>query len=164
MQILKANSNHFEQIIEIYNWAIINTTSTLDTEPKTLSNYKPFLDSLIQHPFLVIMDQGKLIGWACLKPYSDRLAYQETTELSIYLDPKFHNKGYAHILLTELFRQATQYKIHTVISRVTVESAASIHLHKKFGFFEVGTLKEVGHKFGKLLDVLIMQKFIKTSA
>jgi L-amino acid N-acyltransferase len=164
MQISRATPEHFEQIIEIYNWAIAHSTSTLDTELKNLHNYEQFLSSLLTYPFYVILQKNYVLGWACLKPYSDRKAYEETVELSIYIDSKFHNQGLAKLLLAELFNQAKKFKIHTIISRITTDSQASIHLHKKFGFIEVGTLKEVGNKFGKRLDVIIMQKFLKSSA
>ena len=159
MKILKANKSHFESIISIYNWAIEETTATFDTELKNLSNYSDFLNSFTFHPLLVSTDElDNVTGWGCLKRYSDRSAYDETVELSIYIDPKHHGKGIGNEMMKELIQKAQLLKLHVIISRITQESKSSIKLHEKFGFEYVGVMKEVGFKFGKRIDVILMQK------
>lgn len=160
MKIIQAKKVHYEQIVKIYNWAITNTTSTFDTDEKSLSDYEDFLNSFVSHPLIVAVEGDEVIGWGCLKPYSQRKAYDDTVELSIYLDPNHHGKGVGTKVMQELINLANKKKYHTILSRVTVESTASIKLHKKFGFFEVGAMKEVGLKFGRRIDVLLMQKLL----
>ena len=96
-----------------------------------------------------------------MKPYSDRTAYDETVELSIYIDPNHHGKRLGSKLMEELIVLGKKINLHTILSRVTSESLASIKLHEKFDFFEVGTMKEVGLKFGRRVDVIFMQKMLK---
>lgn len=162
MEITKANKSHYCRIIEIYNWAIENTVSTFDTELKTIENYSTFLDSFEKYPLIVALNSdGEVTGLGCLKAYSDRKAYDETSELSVYIDPTFHSLGIGKSIMSQLLLEANEMKLHTIISRVTKESIASIKLHEKFGFKQVGVLKEVGYKFNKRVDVLFMQKFLK---
>lgn len=160
MKIIKANQSHFKDIIEIYNWAIKETTSTFDTELKSLETYGTFLSSFQKHPLLVAIEDEIVLGWGCLKPYSDRSAYDDTVELSVYISPNHHGKGIGNQMMQELLSQAKKYRFHSILSRITSESNASVKLHKKFGFEEVGVMKEVGLKFGRRIDVILMQKII----
>jgi phosphinothricin acetyltransferase len=158
MTITTAKEHHFESIISIYNWAVSNTTATLDEELKTLDNYKEFLSSFARLPLIVSLNGEQVSGWACVKQYSDRSAYDTTVELSVYVDPTFHGQGIATKLMEELISRAKALGIHSILSRITTESTSSIHLHRKFGFTDVGVMTEVGFKFDKYVDVLIMQK------
>jgi L-amino acid N-acyltransferase YncA len=161
MKILKANKSHFESIISIYNWAIEKTTATFDTELKTLINYSEFLNSFTILPLLVsVDDSNNVTGWGCLKRYSDRSAYDETVELSIYIDPKHHGNGIGKEMMNELLLKAQDLKLHVIISRITQDSKASIKLHEKFGFEHVGVMREVGLKFDKRINVILMQKIL----
>ena len=158
MEIIKAKNQHFKEIIQIYNWAIENTTSTFDTQLKTLEDFSPFLTSFKINPLLVIVDDQKsILGWGCLKPYSDMKAYSETYEISLYIKEKNQGKGLGSLLMDALLQKANELSIHTIISRVTTESSASIKLHEKFNFKTIGIMKEVGYKFGRRCDVAWMQ-------
>lgn len=160
MKIISAKHKHYQSIIDIYNWAIKETTSTFDIEIKSLENYSKFLESFTNHPLLVAEKDNEIMGWGCLKPYSDRVAYERTVELSIYIGPKFHGKGIGNQMMKELISEARNRNYHVILSRITSESLASIKLHKKFGFFTIGTMKEVGFKFDRCIDVILMQKII----
>lgn len=161
MKIIKAKEIHFLGILNIYNWAISETTSTFDTELKTIESFSEFLKSFHKHPLLVAVKNDEVLGWGCLKRYSDRCAYNDTVELSIYIDPNHHGKGIGKFIMEELIKSAQENKFHTILSRITAESEASIALHKKFGFFEIGVMKEVGFKFNRRIDVIIMQKLFQ---
>ncbi len=160
MTLTNASEKHFESIISIYNWAVTNTTATLDQETKTLENYTDFLSSFDELPLVVSLQESVVTGWACLKKYSDRSAYDTTVEISVYVDPAFHGRGIATELMEDLIKRAKALGLHSILSRITTESASSIHLHKKFGFTEVGVMNEVGFKFDRYVDVLIMQKIL----
>lgn len=163
MNIIDAQELHFSEIISIYNWAIENTSSTFDTELKTVESYGPFLKSLSNHPLIVVVENDVVLGWGCLKPYSDRKAYEETVELSIYISPEHHGKGIGTRLMKQLIIKAEEYGFYTILSRITSESEASIKLHEKFGFFTSGVMKEVGFKFNRRIDVILMQKMVDKS-
>jgi phosphinothricin acetyltransferase len=161
MKICIANKSHFKSIIEIYNWAVENTTATFDTQIKTLDTYQEFLTSFNRLPLTVITDDSIVLGWACLKPYSSRAAYDDTVELSVYIDPNSHGKGLGSEMMKDLIIRAKDLGLHTILSRVTTESAPSIKLHEKFDFINIGVMREVGLKFNRRCDVAWMQLILE---
>lgn len=148
-------------ITDIYNEAILNTTATFDIEPKSRGERLAWLDSHDErHPVLVLESEGRVCGWACLSQWSDREAYDHTAEGSLYMDPQYHNRGYGQLLNTALTDAARELGFHTLIARVSGSSDISIHLCKKFGYQHIGTMKEVGRKFGEYLDLHMFQKML----
>lgn len=97
------------------------------------------------------------MGWGSLTPWSDRSAYSSTAECSLYIERYNRNRGAGKRLLTALLQSAKKIGLHTVIARISEDNDMSIHLCKSLGFEEIGTMKEAGQKFGKLLDVHLMQ-------
>ena len=147
-----------EGITAVYNEAILTTTSTFDTEPKTIAERTMWLRSHDErHPVLVAVLDGKVVGWVCLSVWSDRCAYADTAETSFYVKSEFRGKGIGRKLKEAIIQEARRLGFHTLIARVAEGSEASLHLNETTGFVHVGTLKEVGRKFGKLLDVHILQ-------
>ncbi len=145
-------------ITEIYNEAILNGISTFDTEVKSVEDRTQWLRSRSErNPVIVAEADGKVIGWASLNRYSDRLAYADTVENSLYVHPGHQGLGTGKLLLAELLRLARTHGIHTILARVSDGNELSIGLHEKFGFKRVGVMKEVGFKFGRLLDVHLLQ-------
>lgn len=145
-------------ITEIYNDAIANTTATFDTEPKTVADRLEWLRSHgPRHPIIVAEREGKVVGWSSLSEWSDRCAYNDTGETSFYVAPGHRGQGIGRRLKQAILDEARRLKYHTIIARVAGESSASIHLNEAFGFVNVGTMKEVGRKFGRLIDVRMYQ-------
>jgi L-amino acid N-acyltransferase len=148
-------------IAEIYNEAILTTTATFDLEPKTVADREHWLDARPDRfPVIVAEIDGSVIGFAALAPWSDRAAYEGTAETAFYVHSSHRDRGIGRRLKTEIIEQARRLGFHTLVARVTEDSAASIHLNREAGFVVVGTLREVGRKFGRLLDVHIMQKML----
>ena len=161
--IRRATINDLEAITVIYNEAIVKTTATFDIQPKTLAEQKAWFESHDgKHPILVAEQDGVIVGWASLSKWSDRCAYSDTAELSIYVKEEYRGKGIGTKLMKEIIREGEKTGIHTVIARIAEPNAASVRLHESAGFEHVGTMKEVGRKFGKLLDVRLMQKIYET--
>jgi phosphinothricin acetyltransferase len=157
--IRKAKSADIPAITEIYNEAILHTTATFDLEPKTVaSQRKWFKAHSARNPILVAEINSNVIGWASLSEYSSRCAYADTVELSLYIKAGFRNRGIGKKLMQAVLDDGQSVGLHTVISRIAGGNEISVHLHKQFHFEEVGVMKEVGKKFGELLDVYIMQK------
>ena len=148
-------------IAEIYNEAILTTTATFDTEPKTVEDRTQWLQSHDErHPVLVAVIDGRVVGWSSLTRWSDRSAYDDTVETSFYVHSTHRGKGVGRLLKAAIIDEARRLKFHTIIARVAEGSQESIHLNESTGFVYVGTLKEVGRKFGRLLDVHIYQKLL----
>ena len=103
---------------------------------------------------------NKILGFASLSPYKSRAAYRTTVEDSIYINEEFRNQGIAGELLFHLLEVAKSSGFHAVIARIGGANEASIALHQRFDFEIVGTEKEIGRKFGKWQDVVVMQRII----
>jgi phosphinothricin acetyltransferase len=148
-------------ITEIYNEAILTTTATFDTEPKTASDQQEWFRAHTgRFAVLVAEEAGIVIGWASLSRWSDRPAYDATGETSVYVKAGFRGRGIGRLLYETLLDKAREFRFHTLIARVAGESTESLRLHERFGFTPVGTMKEVGRKFGRLLDVHMLQKML----
>jgi phosphinothricin acetyltransferase len=150
-----------EAITEIYNEAVLNSTATFDTEPKTTEERKQWLMSHDnRHPVLVAVVDGVIAGWSSISRWSDRPAYDDTVETSFYVGAGFRGKGIGRMLKEATISEARRLGYHTLIARIAQDNPVSLHLNESMGFVHVGTLKEVGRKFGKLLDVHILQKIL----
>ncbi len=148
-------------ITEIYNDAIRKTVATFDTEPKSHEEQKLWFDAHgTNYPIIVADTDGAVVGWASLSHYSDRCAYSETAEVSVYVAEPHRGKGIGRQLLQELVERGKETALHVLIARIAGGNEVSIHLFEAYGFTHVGILREVGRKFGKLIDVYIMQKLL----
>ena len=145
-------------ILEIYNESVLHSTATFDTDPRSPEKQVEWFNRhKANHPVLVAEDDGKIAGWASLSPWSDRCAYDSTVEVSVYLAPEQRGKGLGFQLLQQVTEAGRKAGNHTVISRISSDNLASIRIHEKAGYSTVGTMKEVGFKFGRFLDVVMMQ-------
>jgi L-amino acid N-acyltransferase len=150
-------------ISDIYNEAIRTTVATFDTEEKTVEDRERWLRAHDdRHPVLVAlvgdrMAGDRVVGWASLTEWSDRCAYADTVEVSCYVHSEFRDQGIGRQLLAAIIDEARRAKHHTVLGRAAEGSDASLHLCQEAGFVVIGTLKEVGRKFGRLLDVHMLQ-------
>jgi phosphinothricin acetyltransferase len=159
--IRRAVPNDIPAITEIYNEAILTTVATFDTEPKTIAEREEwFLAHGDRHPVLVAVVDGKVVGWASLSSWSDRHAYDDTAETSFYVKSEFRGQGIGRKLKESIIDEARRLRFHTLIARIAEGGEESLHLNESAGFYRVGTLKQVGRKFGKLLDVHILQKML----
>jgi phosphinothricin acetyltransferase len=159
--IRRAEPSDAGAIAAVYNEAIATTTATFDTEPKTVAERTAWLQSHgDRHPVLVAVVDGQVAGWACLSPWSDRRAYDGTAETSFYVASAFRGRGIGRRLKEAIIEEACRLGYHSLIARVAEGSEESLHLNESCGFAHVGTLKEVGHKFGRWLDVHILQKML----
>ena len=157
--VRKATGKDLAAITEIYNEAILTTVATFDTEPKTMEEQKAWFKAHgPKYPILVAEDKAQVIGWASLSMWSDRCAYADTAEISVYVKQEHRGKGVGRELMEVLMGEGQAAGLHTVIARIAEGNEVSIHLHRAFGFAPVGVMKEVGRKFGKLIDVHMMQK------
>ena len=162
VQIRRAELPDLDAITEIYNEAILTTTATFDTETKTaVERLEWFQSHDDRHPILVAVLDGKVIGWASLSKWSDRCAYSDTAETSFYVKSEHRGRGVGRQLKAAIIEAARHSRFHSLIARVAGGSRESLHLNEDFGFVHVGTLKEVGRKFGRLLDVHMLQKMLE---
>lgn len=161
MQVRLAQLSDAEAIGRIYNDAVTGSTVTFDLEPRTLSDQVTWIARHRgAHPAVVATDDGAVIGFGSLSSYRDRPAYSTSVEDSVYVDAACRGRGVGRLLLEHLLALATDHGFHTVIARTTAENLPSIELHRRCGFDLVGTEKEVGRKFGRWLDVAVLQRML----
>ncbi|MGE5554221.1 MAG: N-acetyltransferase family protein [Betaproteobacteria bacterium] len=160
LQVVQAAEEHLPGITAIYNEAVQNSTATFDTEPKTLDDRRRWLAEHGEaYPVLVALDPaGQVLAWGSLSPYSDRLAYRFTVEDSLYVHPQARGQGLGSLLLGRLVELAQEHNYHTIIAKIVDGNAASLAVHRRHGFTDVGTMRQVGYKFGRWLDVTILQR------
>ena len=159
LTVRPATENDVPVITEIYNEAILNTTATFDTEPKTVEQQLNWFRAHdASHPVFVGEIKNQVIAWASLSKWSDRCAYDSTAEVSIYVHKDFRNQGIGKQLMEIIVLEGKERGLHTLISRITSGNEKSIYLHERLGFEQIGILKEVGKKFDKFHDVHMLQK------
>jgi len=148
-------------ILSIYNREVLLSTATYDTIPRTEAEHRKwFAIHGPEHPVLVAESAGIVTGWASLSPWSDRSAYSRTVEVSVYVAEEHRRKGVGRLLLGALIEAGRSRGHHALLARISADNEASIRLHAECGFAVVGTMLEVGVKFGRLLDVCIMELLV----
>ena len=162
VNIRPATRADLEALTGIYNEAILTTTATFDLEPRTLAERQQWFDDHDErHPILVAEVGEQVVGWASLSIWNRRAAYVDTAETSMYVKEEYRGQGIGRQLKQAIIEEARRLEFHTLIAGVAEGSDASLHLNRSFGFELVGTFKEVGYKFGKLLDVTYLQLMLK---
>jgi len=154
-----ATAGDAEGILEIYNRAVTSTTDTFDLVPRTLEQQLAWLSEHAgAHPAVVAVDSnGSVLGFGSLSPYRPRPAYATTVEDSVYVAESARGQGIGRALLADLVRLGREHGFHSVIGRIVGHNEVSIGLHRACGFTEVGVEREVGRKFNRWLDVVVMQ-------
>lgn len=156
MIIRTAEERDMPALLDIYNYEVEHGLATFDVNPKTMEERLLWfrIHNVGNHPLIVAEEDGKAVGYASLSTYREKEAYKATVELSIYVDHNYRRRGIAGELASAILKMAKEREdIHTVISVISGENEASIRLHQRLGFVHCGTLREVGVKFGKVLDI-----------
>jgi phosphinothricin acetyltransferase len=145
----------------IYNEEVAHTTVTFDLVTRSVEEQAAWLDARSGALEVVVAERdGEIAGFASLSPYRDRPAYRTTVEDSVYVHGDHRGTGVGRALLTEIVAVASNRGFHSVIGRIVGHHDTSIRLHRSVGFTLVGVEREVGRKFGRWLDVVVMQKLL----
>lgn len=153
-----AKKTDVAEILRIYSSYVKNSVATFEEEAPSLAEMQSRFEKITLEdklPFLVCEENGAVRGYAYAYKYHQRSAYRFTVENSVYIDEAGHGKGYGKLLMLELISELKKVGIKNIISRIATND--SVAFHKKLGFVEVGTLKNVGLKFNKWLDTTLMQ-------
>lgn len=146
-------------IAAIYNHYVATTTITFEEAELDAGEMANRITKVISSklPWLVIEDEGKVLGYAYATKWKERSAYRFSVESSIYLHQDACGKGHARLLYQHLINLLRQSGVHLVIGGVALPNEASVGLHERMGFQRVGAFKEVGRKFGRWIDVSYWQ-------
>ncbi len=145
-------------IFDIYNEQVLRGTATFDTEPKQLPRDTDWLTGRdpVRHPVIVAEVDGRVVGWGSLSQWSTRCAYARAVEESVYIHKDFRGRGLGRAIIAELIERARAGGLGVLLARITSDNPGSVRLHEEFGFQRIGTMRRVGEKFGRILDVELL--------
>jgi len=146
------------RICEIYNHEVLHSACTFDTELLEGERSRAWFrtHSPDKHPIIVLEAAGEIAGWASLSAWSGRCAYDKAAETSVYIHQDHRGKGYARILYEALIEKSRSLGCRVLIARLALPNPASERLHESVGFSEIGLMRNIGEKFGRLIDVRLM--------
>lgn len=161
VSFLEITEAYLPQVLEIYNHYIENSTATFHIQPLTLEEMRRIV--FFPDPRLktyLVLDRENLAGYCILGRYKEREAYGITAEVTIYLHPKYTGRGIGSQALKFIERLARQNQFHSLLSGTCGENSASIKLFEKNGYTRCAHYREIGKKFGRLLDLVYYQKLL----
>ena len=150
-------------ILDIYNDAVLKTTATYDYEPRPLEHRLAWFEDHQRTGHAIFVAEsadGRIVGWSALNRYHDRMGFRFTAENSIYVAEGARGQGLGARLLDPLIPAAAEISIRAILAAIDAQNTASIQLHARFGFEQVGLFKRVGFKFDRWLDVAYMERWV----
>ena len=158
VEVLPAAESDMEAINAIYNHYVPTSDCTMETEPVSLeSRLVWFYEHRDRYPIIVARFEGEVVGWASLSKHRARAAYRYTAEDAVYVREDRRGMGIGTALLTELVKEGRVIGLHSVVAVINAEHRASLGLHRKVGFEDVALIREAGFKFGRWVDIRLMQ-------
>jgi len=153
-------------IAAIWNHEVLSSDSTTDTEPRDPAAQREwFAWHTERYPVVVATvaadcpeRDGEVVAYGSLSPYRPKPAFARTVEDSVYVACDHRGAGLGGLILAELVRRARALEHHSIVARITARNAASLRLHARHGFREVGVERESAYKLGRWHDVAIMQR------
>ena len=150
-------------ILAIYNDVIATSTAVYTSEPATLEERRAWFAarSTQGFPVLVTVDAGEVLGFASFGEWRGAWpGYRYTVEHSVHVRHDVRGQGVGRSLVEALFPLALALGKHVMIGGIDAANDASIRFHARLGFERVAAFREVGHKFGRWLDLIFMQRFL----
>ena len=156
---------HAEAIRDILNEAIAHSTALYDYQPRSEQSMRAWFEAKRAggYPVLGVEDHaGTLLGFGSYGSFRAWPAYKYTVEHSVYVHRDHRGRGLGELLMRELIASARRDDLHALIGGIDAANSASIALHQRLGFRHVGTLPQVGFKFGRWLDLAFYQLLLDT--
>lgn len=161
IDIRPATEEDLPRIVEILNYTIENSHASFATQPTNVVERRAWFEQFASTgPYrLLVAQQGDtLLGYACSQSYREHEAFRETAEVSIALDVSCRGQGVGTALYRALFDILADEPVHVFVAGIALPNHASIALHRKFGFTEVGTFHEYALKNGRYISSMWMQR------
>lgn len=150
-------------IHNIYCESVLHDTASWELEPPDATEMRRRAEAVLaqSYPYLVAVMAGQVAGYAYASSFRTRPGYRYTVEDSVYVDDAYQRQGIAHGLLTALIEGCTARGYRQMVAVIGgSERTASIALHQKLGFVQVGLLPNLGLKHGQWLDCVLMQRVL----
>lgn len=161
VDIRDATAGDLPHVAEIYTHESLYAYSTFETEERPVEQWRSKLGS--GDPFLVAVDGGQVLGFAYASPFRDRPAYHRTREVSVYLHRAARREGLGTRLYDALLPRLVDGGFHTALALIALPNPGSVRLHERAGFELAGTMREVGDKQDRMIDVGIYQRMLTDS-
>lgn len=148
------------QIAELWSTLIRETTITFNSQEKTAADIRTLLAEKAEAacPFFVAVEGDTVLGFATYGPFRNGPGYARTIEHSIMLDDRARGRGHGRGLMRALEDHARARDMHTIWAGVSGENPAGVTFHRHLGFDQIATLPQVGYKFGRWLDLVLLCK------
>lgn len=148
-------------LTDIYNHYIVHTPITFDVVPYTVDKRREWFDDHApngKYRLLVAEEAGEVVGYATTSPWRPKAAYGTTVESTIYCRHDACGRGIGSALYTALFDAIRNEDVHMIVAGATMPNAATVALHERLGFRQVGVFSAVGRKFDTFWDVAWFQR------
>lgn len=159
------HAQHAQAILDIFNDAILTSTALYDYQPRSLASMDTWFAAKANGNFPVVGledDAGTLLAFGSFGTFRAFPAYKYTVEHSVYVHPHHRGRGLGRDVMRALIAEAKQRDVHAMVGGIDASNAGSIALHERLGFRHVGTLPQVGFKFGRWLDLAFYQLLLDT--
>jgi phosphinothricin acetyltransferase len=162
LEVRPARTADLPLIGQIWNRMIRETAATFTSIEKTPEALVDWLEAgrAAGHPRLAALVAGRLVGFASAGPFRAGPGYARTLEHSIILAEDAAARGFGRALMARLETEAKAVDTHSLIAGISGENLRAVAFHRRLGFREVGRLPEVGFKFGRWMDLVLMQKML----
>jgi L-amino acid N-acyltransferase len=157
--IRDAETADLDAITDIHNHAVVHTTAIWNEDAVDVSDRAAWLAARRErgYPVIVAVDETGVIGYASFGDWRPHSGYRHTVEHSVYVRDDQQGRGIGKALMIELIDRARRLGVHVMVAAVESGNLASIVLHKRLDFLQVGRMPQVGAKFGRWLDLTFLQ-------
>jgi len=148
-------------LTDIYNHYVVHTPITFDVDPSTTEERRGWFDDHAEtgrYRLLVADEHGDVVGYASTSRWRPKAAYGTTVESSVYVRHDAVRRGIGRALYDALFDAIAHEDVHTIVAGIALPNDASVALHERVGFRQVGVFRDVGRKFGRFWDVAWFQR------
>lgn len=163
LSLKPVNEKLLPELASIYNYYVLNTTVTFHSKEIEITGMSEILfDDNPRFSSHAIFEEEELCGYCILSHFKKREAYDSTAEVTVYLKPGYEHRGIGTFTVGRLEEIAVQNGFHALLAVICEENKGSIGLFSRLGYEKCAHYKEVGTKFGRLLDVVCYQKILQT--
>jgi len=151
-----------ERVASIYNHYVSATTISFETEPVPVEEMRDRINSISSaFPYFVYEYDDVVVGYCYAHLWKEREAYSKTLETTVYIAPEACRQGVGPLLMKHLVDECRSRGYHALVACITADNLPSIHLHQHLGFRQVSRFTQVGHKFGRWLDVVDLELVLR---
>ena len=160
--IRAAGETALEAITAIYNHSVLTETASWDDQTVSLENRRQWLVEHATDPYVTLVAEldGRVVGYAAYGQFRPKAGWSLTAEHSIYLTSAVKGRGIGTQLLTALLGAAADRGIHVMVGVLSADNEVSLRLHQRLGFVETARMPQVGKKFGRWLDAVMVQRVL----